>query len=67
MSLNSYLHLSIFMHLCEAFLGIDPHFELFLNLFCLKSVPKDDDPKYISGAVLQFKQGMQEKYIPPTR
>nr|CAB3503342.1 unnamed protein product [Digitaria exilis] len=64
LSLNSYLHLSIFIHVCENFLGIDLHFELFLNLFRLKSVPKDEDPKYISGATFQFKQGMQEKYIP---
>lgn len=64
LSLNSYLHLSIFVHLCEAFLGIDPHFELFLHLFHLKSVPKDEDPKYIRGATLRFKQGMKEKYIP---
>lgn len=58
LSLNSYLHIAIFMHMCEAFLGIDSHFELFLNLFHLKSVPKDDEPKYISGAALQIKQGM---------
>ena len=26
---NFFVHLSIFVHLCEAFLGIEPHFELF--------------------------------------
>ena len=26
---NSILHISIFVHLCEAFLGIEPHFDLF--------------------------------------
>ena len=26
---NSLVHISIFVHLCEAFLGIEPHFELF--------------------------------------
>ena len=26
---NSLVHIYIFMHLCEAFLGIEPHFELF--------------------------------------
>ena len=25
---NSILHISIFVHLCEAFLGIEPHFDL---------------------------------------
>ena len=26
---NSFVHISIFVHLCEDFLGIEPHFELF--------------------------------------
>ena len=26
---NSFVHISISVHLCEAFLGIEPHFELF--------------------------------------
>ena len=26
---NSILHISIFVHLCKAFLGIEPHFDLF--------------------------------------
>ena len=26
---NSIFHISIFVHLCEAFLGIEPHFDLF--------------------------------------
>jgi len=32
---NSMLLISIFMHLCEAFLGIHPHFDLFKSLFSL--------------------------------
>ena len=34
---NSFVHISIFVYLCEAFLGIEPHFELFRFLFHLKS------------------------------
>jgi len=30
---NSILHLSNFVHLCEAFLGIHPYFDLFKRLF----------------------------------
>ena len=30
---NSFVHISIFTHLYEAFLGIEPHFELFQFLF----------------------------------
>ena len=33
---NSFVHISIFVHLCEAFLGIEPHFELFRFLFHVK-------------------------------
>jgi len=36
---NSFVHISIFVHLCEAFLGIEPHFELFRFLFHLKPQP----------------------------
>ena len=36
---NSFVHISIFVHLCEAFLGIKPHFELFHHLFHLKPQP----------------------------
>lgn len=34
---NSTLHLSIFINLCEAYLGIEPHFNLFRYFFHLKS------------------------------
>ena len=33
---NSVLQIAIFIHLCEAFLGIEPHFNLFRSLFCIK-------------------------------
>ena len=36
---NFFVHISIFVHLCEAFLGIEPHFELFRYLFHLKPQP----------------------------
>ena len=32
---KSFVHLSIFIHLCEAFLGIEPHFDLFLHFFII--------------------------------
>lgn len=57
-STNGDLHMAIFVHLCEAVLGIDPHLKLFLHYFWLKNVPKDEDLKYIGGAALQFKQEM---------
>ena len=34
---NLILHLAIFINLCEAYLGIEPHFNLFCYFFHLKS------------------------------
>lgn len=33
---KSVLHLSIFIHFCEPYLWIKPHFNLFRHLFCLR-------------------------------
>ena len=57
---NSILHISIFIHLCETYLGIDPHF----HLFRLKTIPDDHNPKVVGGASFQFRQGAKNKYIP---
>jgi hypothetical protein len=36
LSLNSILHVTMFINLCESYLGILPHFDLFCHFFCLK-------------------------------
>jgi hypothetical protein len=36
LSLNSILHVSMFINLCESYLGILPHFNLFCHFFYLK-------------------------------
>jgi hypothetical protein len=36
---NSILQIAVFIHLCEAFLGIPPNFPLFKNYFFLKYQP----------------------------
>jgi hypothetical protein len=33
---NSILRVTVFIHFCEAYLGILPHFNLFRHFFCLK-------------------------------
>jgi hypothetical protein len=35
---NSILHVSIFIHICEVYLGILPHFDLFCHFFRLKTI-----------------------------
>ena len=37
LSLNSILHVFVFIHFCEAYLGILPHFDLFHHFFCLNA------------------------------
>ena len=61
---NSMLHISFFVHLCEAFLGIEPHFDLFQYFFHLKLHPNDSKVDIVGGAGLQFRQGRQPQYIP---
>ena len=61
---NSILHILIFVHLCEAFLGIEPHFDLFQHFFHLKPHPNDSEIDVVGGAGLQFCQGKKPKYIP---
>jgi len=61
---DSILHIAIFVQLCEVFLGIYPHFDLFKSLFSLNPCPNLRSIARVGGADLQFCSGMAEKYIP---
>jgi hypothetical protein len=50
---NSILHIAVFVHLYEAFLGILPIFPLFKNYFFLKYQPSSNNRKVIGGVGLQ--------------
>jgi hypothetical protein len=50
---NSILQITVFVHLCEAFLGIPPNFSLFKNYFFLKYQPSAANRKVIRGVGLQ--------------
>ena len=49
---ESILHIAIFIQLCEAFLGIHPHFDLFKSLFSLNPCPNLRNIARIGGADL---------------
>ena len=49
---NTILHISIFIHFCEAYLGILPHFNLFRHLFWLKK--GGGGSKVVGGIYLQL-------------
>ena len=63
---TSILHISIFVRLCEAFLGIYPHFDLFKSLFFLNPYPKFSNVAIVGGANLELRSEMTGKYIPYT-
>ena len=59
---NTILHVSIFIHLYEAYLGILPHFNLFRHLFWLKK-NGGGGSKEVRGVYLQLWDGMASEYI----
>ena len=59
---NSILHVFVFIHLCEAYLGILPHFDLFRHFFCSKS-RGGSGSRVVGSAYLQLQDGMVGQYI----
>ena len=47
---NSISHICAFIQICEAFLGIPPHFAFFRFLFTLKPHPTRASPNLVGGA-----------------
>jgi hypothetical protein len=57
--LNSLLHITCFIMLCEAFLGVEPHWVLWKYLFRLRpSGSKDEIPK-LGGAIVSVRSESQ--------
>ena len=52
---NSILHISLFINLCEAFIGIAPHFNLFRYFFYLKPFSGSGSHKVVGGVYLQLR------------
>ncbi|KAK1651339.1 hypothetical protein QYE76_069144 [Lolium multiflorum] len=46
---NSILHLSIFITVCEAFLGIEPHWGLWRKIFYVKRHNDSNGPPVVGG------------------
>lgn len=47
---NGILHIAIFVHLCEVYLGMQPHFILFPKIFCLKPQKSQKNMSILGGA-----------------
>ena len=56
------MHISIFIHFCEAYLGILPHFNLFRHLFWLKK-RGGAGSKVVGRVYLQLRDGMVSEYL----
>ena len=60
---QSILHLSIFTHFCEAFLGILPHFHLFQNFFTLIPIQNAAKPAVVGGCEFVLRPETRDKYL----
>jgi hypothetical protein len=49
---NSLLHIVCFITLCEAFLGVDPHWGLWKYLFCFRPSGSKDEIPELGGAIV---------------
>jgi hypothetical protein len=60
---DSIFHTSVFVHFCEAFLGIKPHLALFWKFFRMKPKPSANDPRVVGGADIQMREDAAEPYL----
>jgi hypothetical protein len=60
---NGIFHTAVFVHLCEAFQGIKPHWILFRKFFRVKPQPSSSNPRVVNGAGIQMREDAAEKYL----
>jgi hypothetical protein len=58
---NSITVVSTFIHLCEAYLGISPHFLLWRYFFCVKSTGKRLGP--VGAVMFTLRSGLKAEWI----
>jgi hypothetical protein len=57
---NGIFHVSVFIHFCEAFMGIKPHWCCFRKFFRLKPQPSTNGPRVVGGADIQMREDTTE-------
>jgi hypothetical protein len=60
---NGIFHTVVFVHFCEAFLGIKPHWILFRKFFQVKPQPSASNPRVVGGAGIQMREDAAEQYL----
>jgi hypothetical protein len=69
---NSIAQAAIFAAVCEGFLGIDPHWDLWTHLFSVELFASTTEAKKVcmavraGGCTLQLRPGRMQQYIPAT-
>jgi hypothetical protein len=58
---NSITVVSTFIHFCEAYLGIPPHFTLWRYFFCVKSTSKRSGP--VGPVMFNLSSGLKAEWI----
>jgi hypothetical protein len=57
---NDIFHTAVFVHFCEAFLGIKPQWILFWKFFRVKPQPSANNPRVVGGAGIQMREDAAE-------
>jgi hypothetical protein len=60
---NGIFHTSVFVHFCEAFLGIKPHWILFQMFFRVKPQPSASSPRVVGGGGIHMREDTAEQYL----
>jgi hypothetical protein len=60
---NGIFQTAVFIHFCEAFLGIKPHWILFRKFFRVKPQPSASNPRVVGGAGIQMREEAAEQYL----
>jgi hypothetical protein len=58
---NSITVVSTFIHFCEVYLGISPHFLLWMYFFCIKSTSKRYEP--VGAVMFILRSGLKVEWI----
>jgi hypothetical protein len=60
---NGIFHTSVFVHFCEALLGIKPHWVLFWKFFRVKPQPSANNPRVVGGVGIQMREDASQQYL----
>jgi hypothetical protein len=60
---NGIFHTAVFVHFCEAFMEMKPHWILFRMFFRVKPQPSTSNPRVVGGAGIQMRENAAEKYL----